>query len=87
MKELRGTAGVIRDGASPGANGSALERHERKSSLAFKWLTGSVPITADYGMWNGNVGPGCSHNCGWGRFELFAVSVQACSRDRPRIWP
>lgn len=40
----------------------------RKSSLAFLWLAGRVPITADYGTWNGNVDPGCSPNLRLGRF-------------------
>lgn len=31
----------------------------RNGSLAFVWLAKSVPITADYGTRNGNVGPGC----------------------------
>jgi hypothetical protein len=34
------------------------------------WLTGSVPITADCGTWNGNAGPGCSPNLRLGPFEL-----------------
>ena len=48
----------------------------RNNSLALAWLAGSVPITADYGTRNGNVGPGCFSQPAAGADLNFRCMVQ-----------
>ncbi|WP_167767841.1 hypothetical protein [Bradyrhizobium frederickii] len=51
----------------------------RNTSLAFFWLAGSVPITADCGTWNGNVGPGCFSQPAAG--AVFELSLHRSTRS------